>query len=84
MSSAALPIARIAAQVVASFGVSKILRDVIANNVTIVTTADSVKVAAGTLVLGSMIAESASNHVDARVKTVADWLESRKTDTTDS
>lgn len=72
------PVAKITAQVIASLGVSKIVNDVIRNNTNTETTADAVKVAAGSIVLGSLIAEHASNHVNARIAQFATWYNERK------
>jgi len=76
--SGAFPIARLAVHVIASIGVSKVINDIITNNTNVVTTADAVKVMTGSIVLGSMIAEQASNHVNNRVDAVIAWNESRK------
>jgi hypothetical protein len=75
-----LPVAKVAAQVIASLGVSKIVNDVIRNNTNSETTADAVKVAAGSIVLGSLIAEHASNHVNTRIAALATWYNERKID----
>jgi hypothetical protein len=74
-----LPITRLAVHILASVGVSKVVNDVIANNVNVATTADAVKVWTGSIVIGSMIAEHASKHVNDRVNAVVAWNESRKT-----
>lgn len=76
-----LILVKLAAQVCASVGVSKIFSDVIANNVTVQTPADVAKVWAGSIVLGSMVAEAASKHVNNRVDAAAAWYESRKDST---
>jgi hypothetical protein len=73
-----LPAARLAIHVIASLGVSKVINDVISNNTNVVTSADAVKVWTGSIVLGSLIAEHASKHVDARVNSVLAWNEARK------
>lgn len=48
-------------------GTSKIVRDIIKNNVTVETTADKVKVAAGTFAIGGLVAEKISAHTDQKV-----------------
>jgi hypothetical protein len=68
-----VPVVRLVAQVFASVGVSKVVNDVIRNNTTIVTTADAVRVWAGSVVIGSMIADNAARHVDARVNEIVEW-----------
>lgn len=72
------PIAKLAVQLVSSVGVSKVVNDIIRNNTNVVTTADAVKVAAGSLVIGSMIAEHASEHVNNRMESAVAWYKSRK------
>ena len=76
--SGALPFVKLAVHVVSSVGVSKIVNDVIQNNVAVVTTADAVKVIAGSIVIGSMVAEKASNHVNDRMDAIAAWNENRR------
>lgn len=76
-----LSIARLAVQILASVGVSKVVNDVIVSNTNIQTTADAVKVWSGSVVIGSMIAEQASKHVNTRMDAAADWIASRKADT---
>jgi len=72
---------KLAAQVVASFGVTKIVNDIIANNTTIQTTADAVKVWTGSLVIGSMVVDQSAKHIGERIDQAADWYASRKTET---
>jgi hypothetical protein len=76
--SSGLPVAKLAVHLVASLGVTKVLNDVIRNNTTVVTTADAVKTAVGSLVLGSMVVEKASDHVNRQWDGVSNWLEKRK------
>lgn len=80
--SSAIPIAKLAVHVVSSIGVSKVVNDIIKNNVTVVTSTDAVKVAAGSIVIGSMVAEKASNHVNERMDAIAAWIAKRKTQET--
>lgn len=75
------PIIRLVAQLFASVGVSKVINDVIVNNTNINTTADAVKVWSGSIVIGSMIAEHASQHVNDRIDSVLAWKRSRETST---
>jgi hypothetical protein len=77
--SGTLPLTRLAVHVIASIGVSKVINDIITNNTNVATTADAVKVATGSIVLGSMIADQASKHVNDRINAVVAWNESRKT-----
>jgi hypothetical protein len=68
-----VPMVRLAAQVFASVGVSKVVNDLIRNNTSVITTADAVRVWAGSVVIGSMIADSAAKHVDDRLNEVLEW-----------
>jgi hypothetical protein len=70
--------ARLATQLVAGMGVSKILGDIIKNNVVIVTPMETVAVKVGSLVLGSMLVEHSSNHITQQIDTVSDWWKNRK------
>jgi hypothetical protein len=79
--SGALPIIRLATHVAASIGVSKVVNDVIVKNTNVITTADAVKVMTGSIVIGSMVAEHAMNHVNGRIDAVIAWNENRKTTT---
>jgi hypothetical protein len=76
--SGTLPLAKLAVHLVASLGVSKVINDVVINNTNVATTTDAVKVAAGSIVIGSMIAEHASKHVNDRMNAVIAWNEKRK------
>lgn len=69
---------KFAVHVIASLGVSKVVNDIIVNNTTVVTTIDQVRVAAGSLVIGSMLADTMSKHVDMRVNEIVAWNEKRK------
>lgn len=71
---------KIGVHVVASIGVSKVVKDIILNNTNVVTTADGVKVIVGSLVLGSMVAEHASNHVNRQFDKAYDWYLRREAD----
>ena len=76
-----LAIAKLTVHVVSSIGVTKVINDIIRNNTNIVTTVDAVKVWTGALVLGSMIGEQASNHINRRFDDVVAWNEKRKEST---
>jgi hypothetical protein len=76
-----VPMVKLSAQFVAGLGVSKILTDVVKNNVSVLTTADAVKVWAGSLVLGSMMVEQSSNHIERITSEVVAWHKSRNPDT---
>jgi hypothetical protein len=78
-----LPVAKLGVQFVAGLGVSKIVADIVKNNVSVVTTADAVKVWTGSLVIGSMVVEQSSNHIEKVANNMSAWLESRKTEKTE-
>ena len=77
---AQLPLIKVAAQVVSGLGVSKIVSDIVRNNVVIQTTAQAVTVKAGAFVLGSMLVEQSSNHIDRTVTDIAAWFEKKNED----
>lgn len=77
----ALPTAKFAAQIVCALGVSKIVNDIVVNNVNVVTTADAVKVWAGSMVIASILVEQSSNHIERTFNSVVAWNEGRKTET---
>lgn len=68
--------------IVSALGVTKVLGDIVRNNVTVVTTTDKILVNAGSLVLGSMIVEAASKHVNEQIETVITWHANRGNDAT--
>ena len=68
--------------IVSALGVTKVLGDIVRNNVTVVTTTDKVLVNAGSLVLGSMIVEAASKHVNEQIENVITWHANRGNDAT--
>ena len=65
-----LAVAKLVINVAAGMGVSKVVNDVISNNTNIESTEDQIKVAIGSVVIGSMIAERASEHVNAKVDAI--------------
>jgi hypothetical protein len=73
-----LAMAKLAINIVAGLGVSKVVNDIITNNTTIETTGDAIRVWAGSLVIGSMAAEAGSKHVNAKVDQLANWYEKRR------
>jgi hypothetical protein len=75
---AALPMARFGAQIVAGLGVSKIVTDIIKNNVAIVTPIQKVTVSVGTFVLGSIAVEQSSNHIERATADLTKWLKNHK------
>jgi hypothetical protein len=78
MQSSQLNLLKLATNVVASASVWKVVNDVIRHNVSVQTTADAVKVWTGSLIIGSMVADQASQHVNKNFDKAAEWLENRK------
>lgn len=80
-----LAIAKLVVNLAAGVGVSKVTHDIISNNVNVDSTEDKIKVAVGSLVLGSMVADLASSYVNTRVDLVARVWQNRKSvkDTTE-
>jgi hypothetical protein len=72
-----LPQVKLATQIVAGLGVSKIVNDIIKNNVAITTTVQAVTVKAGGFVIGSMLWEQSSNHIERMANDVATWFENK-------
>lgn len=73
-----LPVIKLAVHLVASVGVTKVITDVIKYNTARDTTWQMIKVSTGGLVLGSMVVEKASDHVEERWQEMIGWLEKRK------
>lgn len=73
-----LGIAKLVINVAAGLGVSKVTNDIISNNVNVDSTEDRIKVAVGSIVIGSMVSEMASEHVNAKIDAVAKFWQSRK------
>jgi len=62
-----LPVVKLGVSLLAGIPVSKIVNDVIKNNVTVVTRIDQVKVVTGSIVIGGMISQSISRTTDTFV-----------------
>lgn len=80
-TSQQISLLKISVNIVSSASVWKIVSDVIRHNVAIETTADAVKVWTGSLILGSMVADQASTHVNNQLDRGLEWLENRKNGT---
>lgn len=70
-------IAKMAINFVAGASVSKVVNDVIRNNTTVETTWDAAEVWMGSVVIGSMVADAGSKHVNHKMDRIAAWWESR-------
>jgi hypothetical protein len=77
-TSEKINLAKFGINLISTVGVSKVVRDIIQNNTDVETTADAVKVWAGSLVIGGMVAERASEHVNRRVDGAVAWWGARK------
>lgn len=75
------PMVKVGVHIMSLLGVSKVVNDIIQNNTTIVTTFDAIKVNAGSLVIGSIVADAAANHVEQRINEVTTWLNRNNPDT---
>ena len=73
-----LPLIKLATQIAAGMGVSKIVTDIVRNNVPVVTTAQAVTVKVGTFVLGSMLVEQTSNHIETQANNLVQAVEKFK------
>ena len=65
-----LPVVKLGVAAVAGIPVSKIVNDIIKNNVTIVTKVDKIKVVSGSVVIGAMISQQLSKTTDMLVDTI--------------
>lgn len=78
-----LPLIKLATQLTAGMGASKILGDIIRNNVAVTTPAQALCVKVGGFVLGSMLVEQTSNHIEAQVSNAAQLYEKIKNNQSD-
>lgn len=65
-----LPVVKLGVAVLAGIPVSKVVNDIIKNNVTIVTQVDKIKVVTGQFVIGAMLTQSLSKTTDNLVDSV--------------
>lgn len=73
-----LPQAKLAAQIVAGLGVSKIVSDIVKNNVLVLNTFHKVTVNAGSFVLGAMLMDQSAKHISETVDTVVAMIEKKQ------
>jgi hypothetical protein len=73
-----LEIAKLAINVAAGLGVAKVTNDIITMNTTADTNGDKVKVAIGSIVIGSIVSDVASNHINAKINAIANYWQNRK------
>lgn len=79
MFTSYIPMVKLATQIVAGLGVTKIVTDIVKNNVPVTTTAQTVMVKAGSFVLGSMLWEQSANHIERSSNELVAWLGKQKT-----
>lgn len=73
-----LPAIKLGIGIAASVGVQKIVKDVVRNSVVVATRADAIKVWTGTFVIGAVIAEQATKHVDSTIDKLAELYEKQQ------
>lgn len=81
MSVNKFAVAKAAINLIAGAGVSKVTNDIIRNNTTVETTADSVLVWAGSVVIGMIAADAGSKTVNAKMDEIAGHINRTSTDT---
>ena len=75
-----LPLVKAVTQIVAGMGVSKIATDIVSNNVAIATPVQAVTVKIGSFVLGSMLWEQSSNHIERQVNNIVELIQKNNTE----
>jgi len=73
-----LTVAKLATQAVAGYGASKIVTDIIRNNIAITTPIQRIVMGSGAFVLGSVVFEQSVNHIDRMIAEVASQIEEIK------
>jgi alpha-L-arabinofuranosidase len=68
-----LPVAKLAVNIAAGLGVSKVVGDVVKNSAVVVTRYDAFRVKAGILVISSIIAEQGTKQIDQSLDKFAAW-----------
>ena len=76
-SASQIGLVKLGLNVVASASVWKVVNEVIKNNVVVESTADVVKIWTGSLIIGSMVADQASKHVNEKFDAGIAWLDAR-------
>lgn len=74
ISARAIKYTKVAADIICGLGVSKIVHDVIDTNTVVVTKSDFAKKWIGTIVIGSIVAERTSDHIDSKIDWIASWF----------
>lgn len=73
-----LPQVKLGLSLVAGLGMSQIVHSIIRNNVPVVTTFQKVTVATGSFVLGSMLMDQSTKHIEEQIDSLVSWIEKRK------
>jgi len=73
------PLAIFAGKVATAVGVSKIVGDIVTNNVQVASTAQAVVVKAGSFVIASMAVEKSLEHIDQQVANIREMIDKSKT-----
>lgn len=68
-----LEITKAAAKFIVGAGTSKIVSSIIQNNVSPETLTEKVTITAGSIALGSMVADITSKYTDAKIDEIAAW-----------
>lgn len=74
-----IKLAKMAVRIVTTVGVSKVVHDIIQNNTTVETGADSAKVWVGSYILGSMITEKARENTSQKFDDIVALWQDHKT-----
>lgn len=73
-----LEIAKTAASMIVGVGTSKIVHSIINNNVDPETAVDTVTIAAGSLVIGSMATDATKKYLDTKIEGAVTWAKNLK------
>lgn len=74
----ALEITKTAASMIVGVGTSKIVHSIINNNVDPETAVDTVTIAAGSLVIGSMATDATKKYLDTKINDAVAWVQTIK------
>lgn len=64
---------KLSAHILAALGVTKVVGDIVTRNAIVNTTFDVIRIRCGSIVIGSLVAEHASQHVEERLNQVYAW-----------
>lgn len=73
-----LEIAKLAINIAAGLGVSKVTNDIISNNVNVDSTEDKVKVVIGSAVIGMVVGDMAKDNINGKIDAVVRFWQNRK------